>query len=39
MTVTTVDLDGLRRLLAYGAQLVEMLLREEYEAPQLLPVQ
>jgi rhodanese-related sulfurtransferase len=31
MTVSTVDLDGLRRLLAGGAQLVEVLPREEYE--------
>jgi rhodanese-related sulfurtransferase len=31
MTVTTVDLDGLRQLLAGGAQLVEVLPREEYE--------
>jgi rhodanese-related sulfurtransferase len=31
MTVTTVDLDGLRQLLAGGAQLVEVLPGEEYE--------
>jgi rhodanese-related sulfurtransferase len=31
MSVTTVDLDGLRRLLGDGAQLVEVLPREEYE--------
>jgi rhodanese-related sulfurtransferase len=31
MTVTTVDLDGLRQLLADGAQLVEVLPSEEYE--------
>jgi rhodanese-related sulfurtransferase len=31
MSVTTVDLDGLRRLLADGAQLVEVLPPEEYE--------
>jgi rhodanese-related sulfurtransferase len=31
MIVTTVDLDGLRQLLADGAQLVEVLPREEYE--------
>jgi rhodanese-related sulfurtransferase len=30
MTVSTVDHDGLRRLLADGAQLVEVLPREEY---------
>ena len=31
MTVTTVDLDGLRQRLADGAQLVEVLPSEEYE--------
>jgi rhodanese-related sulfurtransferase len=31
MSVTTVDLDGLRQLLADGAQLVEVLPREEFE--------
>lgn len=31
MTVSTVDLDRLQRLLADGAQLVEVLPREEYE--------
>ena len=31
MSVTTVDLDGLRQLLASGAQLVEVLPREEFE--------
>jgi rhodanese-related sulfurtransferase len=31
MSVTTVDLDGLRQLLAGGAQLVEVLPREEYK--------
>jgi rhodanese-related sulfurtransferase len=31
MSVTTVDLDGLRQLLADGAQLIEVLPREEYE--------
>jgi rhodanese-related sulfurtransferase len=31
MTVSTVDLDGLHRLLTAGAQLVEVLPREEYE--------
>lgn len=31
MSVTTVDLDGLRQLLAEGAQLVEVLPSEEYE--------
>lgn len=31
MTISTVDLDELRRLLADGAQLVEVLPREEYE--------
>src|SRR5262252_7277512 len=31
MSVTIVDLDGVRRLLADGAQLVEVLPREEYE--------
>jgi rhodanese-related sulfurtransferase len=31
MTVTIVDLDGLRKLLADGAQLVEVLPSEEYE--------
>jgi phage shock protein E len=31
MTVSTADLDGLRRLLANGAQLVEVLPSEEYE--------
>jgi rhodanese-related sulfurtransferase len=31
MSVTTVDLDGLRQLLADGAQLVEVLPPEEYE--------
>jgi rhodanese-related sulfurtransferase len=31
MTVSTVDLDRLRRLLANGAQLVEVLPSEEYE--------
>jgi rhodanese-related sulfurtransferase len=31
MSVTTVDLDGLRRLLADRAQLIEVLPREEYE--------
>jgi rhodanese-related sulfurtransferase len=31
MTVTAVDLEGLRRLLADGAQLVEVLPSEEYE--------
>jgi len=31
MSVSTVDLDELRRLLADGAQLVEVLPREEYE--------
>jgi rhodanese-related sulfurtransferase len=31
MSVSTVDLNGLRRLLAESAQLVEVLPREEYE--------
>jgi rhodanese-related sulfurtransferase len=31
VTVSAVDLDGLRRLLADGAQLVEVLAREEYD--------
>src|SRR5262245_51156590 len=31
MSVTTVDLDGMRQLLADRAQLVEVLPREEYE--------
>jgi rhodanese-related sulfurtransferase len=31
MTVSTVDLDRIQRLLADGAQLVEVLPREEYE--------
>jgi rhodanese-related sulfurtransferase len=31
MTVTAVDLEGLRRLLRDGARLVEVLPREEYD--------